>query len=244
VSVLIRARRSSISCDSSLLIVIIVRQPISNPHIFRLLLLSQIQTLSLNLASVPSTSPAMFQNARPPVSIHEPIPLSTLTITTSFTSSSLLRHLHASYLPLFNPIHLSLAVHDRPLDTSPEFYLGSNLFFLTDFTRLESLELRGFIPYAFMRPASYGLAALPPPTQNRRRRVRLVTASLLYEEHPTVTSLVASLGGYLYVLGLKTMQKGSVALVVQTEEERTKAEIAVKGLDEAWRGCFTVEVGH
>jgi len=74
-----------------------------------------------------------------------------------------------------------------------------------------------------------------------RRTVRLYLPSLLSSVFCDVGLLIERSGGWWNFI-FEEMQRGSVVLVVETEEERREAEEAVAHLKEIYREKFTVEI--
>jgi len=91
---------------------------------------------------------------------------------------------------------------------------------------------------------AFHLAALPPPSLETRRTVRLYIATLLTNIQPSIATSIGTLGKKLWreLLNLELMQEATVMFVVGSEEERREAVEAVERLEEGSKSKFCVEL--
>ena len=165
------------------------------------------------------------------------LPLHTLTLTCDYRNLPILSKLCQFLLPLLNPTRLQYDVRDArtavtfPLFTTP---------LLLNFSRLEEIDFKGTLTY---RP---GIS----PRSLASRRSHPWTA---IESFESISSLflrrIATRRrscGYFAPESLSwidRMQEGTLVLVVETEEKKVQAELAViREVEERWRGKFVVEL--
>jgi hypothetical protein len=206
-----------------------------NPH----LSLSLIRTLSLGINS-PSPPALALSLGRSPSS--DPLPLDCLHITYHDFAGDILDTLHSDLLPLLNPVRLGYEASGAQTNLWADLEAGA---ILTGWTRLEVIELKGFIP-VLPDPGEQHLgsflAAQPSPCLDRRRTVRLDVVSLLNPVYPTVRKLLAHLEDQLDIFPWELLQHGSVALVVRSEAEKKTTEAAMRKVGEEARRVFSISL--
>lgn len=88
------------------------------------------------------------------------------------------------------------------------------------------------------------MAYLPRPSLEVRRVVQLHLHTLLYGpdflDVGSFTKKVKKTA--ILALGLKSMQEGSVVLVVRSKKERREVRKVVEEMEEGWKGKFVVEL--
>ncbi|KAL7410755.1 hypothetical protein BDY24DRAFT_417611 [Mrakia frigida] len=217
----------------------------SPSRINHLLDISTLRTLHIAFNHSPWPTPSLrLARRRIPTPLLT-IPLDTLILTTpsSYTLRNILELYHLVLLPLLDPLRLEY--NDYQGDGT-DFVFRLYATPLHHFTRLEEVVFRGVIPFHYQNnPDARLIAALPLPTLDRRRTLRIIVASLLSRNFRTPTSVVRRIPtNWPYgTFSTDPMQDGSIIFVVRTKEEKEEVEAAlVKEMEEEWRSRFAVEI--
>ena len=93
-------------------------------------------------------------------------------------------------------------------------------------------------------PFIFPLAYLPLPSLDVRRTVRVYLNTLLYgPECSDVSSFTRKLEAMaVRILGLESMQEGTVVLVVRTKKESREVKRVVDEMEERWKAKFAIEL--
>lgn len=150
--------------------------------------------------------------------------------------------LHDFLLPELNPKRVAYRIANRP--RSSALLLLNRISLLDGWKRLEEIELEGAIPYdAFAPEAGLGyMGQFPPPVRERRRTVRLRVATLMTHWGSSSRSLVRLVAHRGTLCMLEQMQKGSMVLVVESEEERKDVEEALLEVEADLQEKFVMEL--
>lgn len=73
------------------------------------------------------------------------------------------------------------------------------------------------------------MAALPPPSLDRRRTIRIHVRSFLSKKYPNASKFLKRfpVESPYGIFSAEEMQTGSIIFVVRTEEERKEVEVAI-----------------
>ncbi|KAL7413671.1 hypothetical protein BDY24DRAFT_60980 [Mrakia frigida] len=215
------------------------RKTKTSSRIDSFLSLSQIKILSLLPFESYSFSTLDLWSSRMEGSV--PIPLNDIRISVqySYQSHLHLQNLHTCLLPLLNPARCFYDTHGRREQEGPWTNIGSSN--LTGWTRLQHLEIRGSLPYSSLETGAF-VGALPSPSINQRRTIRLHLSSLLCRLKPTLEDFLDTyLLGRDSQYGLDTLQVGSLVLVVpKHKKEEVEEAVRVEEKFRRWRRVLVV----
>lgn len=212
-----------------------------------LLSLDAVRSLTLNLSDEERSIPALdgLSLARLD-SLSTLLKLDTLRISVSYDQQGLFKvndSLYYSFYPLVDPARAVYEVRDRPNAVWMWTSVRPEDCPLLPWHSLECIELRGMIPYRWMRDLKacslFGISG--PRPNGRGRRFRFHLPSMTTDQDPQPLSLMITQDSCEVNFSLG--HPGSVVFVVGSAEERTRTEAVIQARGAAkWRSVFAVEV--